>query len=213
MTCRLDHIAVLAPTLAAGNAWVRTCLGIEPPAGGAHPQMGTHNHLLRLGDDFFLEVIAADPQALKPGHSRWFGLDQTAATEAHWAEGRRLRGMVARTDDLPAVVSAAPDLLGKPTRITRGERAWQFAVRADGHLPMGGALPHVMDWGAQGMAAPKMPDHGCKLLALVLETPFPAAVTTLYGLIGLTGAPEVRVGPVNKLTAVIATPRGVFVLT
>ena len=83
----LDHIAVIAPSLAAGIAYVHDVLGVEPPKGGAHPQMGTHNHLLRLGEDVFLEVIAVDPDAPQPAHRRWFGLDDQAAARAALAGG------------------------------------------------------------------------------------------------------------------------------
>jgi hypothetical protein len=66
--CRIDHIAVTAPTLEAGAELVRLALGVEPQAGGAHARMGTHNLLLRLGDAVYLEVIAPDPRArCRPG--------------------------------------------------------------------------------------------------------------------------------------------------
>ena len=71
----LDHIAVVAPDLAAGVAWVREALGVEMPPGGRHPEMGTHNHLVGLGPDVYLEVIAIDQDAAAPRHRRWFGLD------------------------------------------------------------------------------------------------------------------------------------------
>src|SRR5436853_50841 len=92
----LDHLTVIAPSLAAGVAWVRDVLGIEAPRGGAHPLMGTHNHLLRLGDDVFLEIVAVDPDAPRPSHRRWFGLDDQAAIDRHWREGRHLRCYVGR---------------------------------------------------------------------------------------------------------------------
>ncbi|HXF52937.1 MAG TPA: VOC family protein [Hyphomicrobiaceae bacterium] len=38
---RLDHIAVVAPDLGAGAAWVRKTLGIAMAPGGSHPEMGT----------------------------------------------------------------------------------------------------------------------------------------------------------------------------
>jgi hypothetical protein len=38
--------------------------------------MGTHNRLLKLGEGFYLELIAIDPQAPPPGRPRWFGLDR-----------------------------------------------------------------------------------------------------------------------------------------
>jgi Glyoxalase-like domain len=60
---QLDHITVAADTLAAGVAHAEAALGVTIPFGGAHPLMGTHNHLLRLGETLFLEVIAPDPNA------------------------------------------------------------------------------------------------------------------------------------------------------
>jgi hypothetical protein len=213
LTSQLDHIAIIAPTLKVGMLWVRDCLGLLPGMGGQHPQMGTHNMLLRLGQEFFLEVIAVDPNAPEPAQKRWFGLDDTADVQAQWTAGCRLRGMVARTEMLGALSEADPALHGVPMRVTRGERAWQFAVRPDGHLPMAGAVPHLMDWGAQGPAAPKMPEAGCSLLRLVLETPEPEAVRSAHQAIGLSGGPEIRQGARTKLFAVIQSPTGVHLLT
>jgi hypothetical protein len=62
----LDHLAVVAPDLAEGVAHVRDCLGLGMPEGGRHREMGTRNHLLRLGEATFLEVIAVDPEAPVP---------------------------------------------------------------------------------------------------------------------------------------------------
>src|SRR4051794_29994915 len=72
-TARLDHLVVVAPTLGAGAASVRSALGADPRPGGWHDRMGTHNVLLRLGPDVYLEVIAIDPAARPPGRVRWFG--------------------------------------------------------------------------------------------------------------------------------------------
>jgi hypothetical protein len=213
MTSQLDHIAIIAPSLRVGMIWVRECLGLLPAMGGQHPQMGTHNMLLRLGGDFFLEVIAVDPNAPEPAQKRWFGLDEIADVEAQWTAGCRLRGMVARTEQLSALTDADPALHGQAMRITRGEREWQFAVRPDGKLPMGGAVPHLMTWGAQGPAAPKMPEAGCVLLRLVLETPEPKAVRMAHNAIGLRGGPEIRQGARTKLSAIIQSPSGVHLLT
>ena len=213
MTCQLDHIAIIAPSLKDGIVWVRECLGVSPQIGGQHAVMGTHNMLLRLGDDCFLEVITIDPNATKPAHPRWFDLDATERLQDHWHDGRRLRAMVARTAILAETVGQSPELLGQPMRLTRGDLAWDFAVRADGRLPMDGAVPHLMDWGARGTIAPRLPDLGCRLIELVLETPAPAAIQGIYDRIGLAGAPTLRQGPTQKLMALIETPNGVRLLT
>ena len=212
----LDHIAVIAPDLQLGITYLRNVLGVTATPGGQHLQMGTHNALIRLGDDMFLEIIARDPTLPGPadGPACWFGLGDATATTRHWHAGRRLRGMVARTDDLPSALGATPHDLGKPMRVTRGARAWTFGVRADGQLPLDGALPHVMDWGVQGPAGPTLPDQGCRLLKLILETPEPAGLHVNFDeQLKLERAPEIRRGAVTKLMAVIESPTGVHLLT
>ena len=63
---KLDHLTIIAPSLDQGLAHVRQQLGADMPPGDKHPEMGTHNRLLRLGDDVFLELIAIDPDAAAP---------------------------------------------------------------------------------------------------------------------------------------------------
>lgn len=208
----IDHIAVIAPDLVAGVAWMHEALGVTMLAGGKHPEMGTHNCLVGLGANVYLEVIAADPDAPRPGHHRWFGLDDREAVERHWCEGRRLRGYVARCTDLAATIGAEGETFGSPMRISRGDRHWLFATRADGELPMGGALPCLIDWGQRGTPAPSMPDLGLRLQSLSVETPDPDAVHAALDTIGVTRRPEIRRGPQVRLTATIATPTGVCVL-
>ena len=75
MNSRIDHFVIGAPSLAQGVAYVERTLGVQIPPGGAHTRMGTHNHLMKLGDQVFLEVIASDPQLSEPDGPRWYGLD------------------------------------------------------------------------------------------------------------------------------------------
>jgi catechol 2,3-dioxygenase-like lactoylglutathione lyase family enzyme len=208
----LDHIAVIAPDLDTGVAWVREALGVEMPAGGTHPEMGTHNRLVGLGPDVYLEVIAIDPEAPQPPHRRWFGLDDRAAVERHWREGRRLRGYVARCTDIGATVRAAPETFGVPLRVSRGDRHWLFAVRADGQLPLDGAAPCLIDWLERGTPAPTMTDLGLRLQSLRIETPDPDALYAALDAIGMARRPEISRGPEVRLAATIATPGGVRVL-
>jgi hypothetical protein len=208
MALELDHLTIIAPSLAEGVAHVRACLDIDMPYGGAHPEMGTHNHLLRLSNDVFLEVIAVDPDAKRPSWPRWFGLDDAKAVRAAWEEGRRLRGWVARTRDLDAVLSRNGELLGQKKRVSRGDRSWLFAVRPDGALPAAGAAPSVIDWGERGTPAPTMPDLGARLVEFVLEHPDLQGVTQLYATFGVANPPEVRLGAKVRYAATIDTPRG-----
>src|SRR4051812_23817798 len=72
----LDHLVLAAADLAQGVSFVADRLGVRAPAGGRHAVMGTHNALVRLGRDVYLEIIAIDPEAPAPARARWFGLDE-----------------------------------------------------------------------------------------------------------------------------------------
>ncbi|MCJ2133745.1 VOC family protein [Methylobacterium sp. J-026] len=209
----LDHLVVVAPDLAEGGAHVWACLGFDMPEGGRHPEMGTRNHLLRLGDAVFLEVIAVDPEAPAPPRARWFGLCDPAKVRADWDSGRRLRGFVARTDDLDDVLAAQGDLLGEAATMTRGTLSWRFGLRPDGAWPADGAAPCMMDWGPSGSPARTMPDLGARLDALVLTHPDPDAARQLHTALGLAEPPEVVRGDGPRWTARITTPSGPRTLT
>jgi Glyoxalase-like domain len=67
----LDHLVVAATSLKEGRLFVREHLGLEMQPGGRHDRMGTHNCLLRIGTKSYLEVIAVDPDGIKPRLLHW----------------------------------------------------------------------------------------------------------------------------------------------
>lgn len=209
---QLDHIAVIAPTLVEGVAHVRACLDIDVPFGRQHPDMATHNHLLRLGESVYLEIIAANADAPRPDRARWFGLDDQIAVRVDWDSGRRLRGWVARTDDLDAVLARHP-LLGRRMRFSSAKGDFLFAVPDDGSLPLDGAAPSVIDRLGKPPSIATMADAGARLQSLLLEHPEPARIAALYAELGIVNAPEVLAGERLRYRALIETPRGVRELT
>ena len=133
MITRLDHITVVAPSLEAGAAYIQGALGVLPGPGRTHPGMATHNLLLALGSDVYLEVISADPGAGPGKRPRWFGLDEMLP-----GSPARLAAWVASTDD---IAKAAVPELGEVESMRREHHTWKMTVRADGSLPLDGAAP------------------------------------------------------------------------
>ena len=207
MRCTIDHLTVTAPTLASGADYVFRSLGVTPGPGGEHPRMGTHNLLLKLGASTFLEVIAPNPSAVRPDRPRWFGLDGVAATSEP-----RLAAWVARTDDLHACPADLLGALGPIETMTRGAREWLITIPLDGSLPLGGALPALIEWQSpRAPAGAGLLEAGCTLAALTLRHPEPGRLDALLSLAGLvdrvatcTGAPGLR--------AEILTPQGLRTL-
>ena len=87
-------------------------LGVAPVPGGKHALMGTHNQLLGLGRETYLEVIAIDPAAPAPGRPRWFALD-SPAMRSRLEKGPALIHWVARSDDIATAAGLAPVVLGE----------------------------------------------------------------------------------------------------
>lgn len=181
-----DHIAVAAADLGAGVDWVRARAGVEIPAGGAHPLMGTHNRLTAMGPDAFLEILAIDPSAPPPSRPRWFGLDDPEVRR-RIRQAPRAHALVARTDDLEAAIAAAASAgvdYGRAITLTRGELSWRFAVRDDGMIPLDGAAPQLMAWPSGPHPAGRMPDLGLRYLCGRIATPHATELRRLLAALG-----------------------------
>ncbi len=174
MSLQLDHLVVAARTLGDGVQWCEATLGITPGPGGKHPLMSTHNRLFNIGSDAFpnafFEIIAIDPDAPPPGRTRWFGMDTLDLSN-----GPRLVTFVARTtslDDTLAAWGGAGFAAGPALTASRetpsGLLRWRIAVRDDGAVLCGGALPTPIEWGGRHPAA-SMPPSGVVLHSLTLR--------------------------------------------
>jgi hypothetical protein len=204
---RLDHITIAADNLAAGVAHAEAALGVKIPFGGAHPLMGTHNHLLRLGDSLFLEIIAPDPAAGSLTRRRWFGLDDPKV-RAELAKGPRFSTWVVATCDIERSFREVPHAAGPAVTVTRGDLKWQIGVANDGAMPFGGAFPTVIQWPRGPHPASRMPDLGCSLVSF--EVIHPEAETIGRSLRPHFGDPRVRfsTGDEPSQHATIQTPHG-----
>lgn len=206
-TARLDHLTVVAPTLASGAAFVEAALGARPGPGRAHPGMATHNLLLALGPEVYLEVIAPDPAAPPLARPRWFGLDALEADAA-----ARLGAWVASTT---RVESPDDPELGEVETMRREVHTWKMRVRADGRVPLEGAAPLLIQREPGAHPAGRLPQGaGLRLDRLRIGHPQPARVQALLGQIGLAGETLVHVEHADRCTlaADVLTPLGLRVL-
>lgn len=194
----IDHLVVSARSLDEGADWVEAALGARPGPGGVHASMGTHNRLLGLGPDLYLEVIAADPAAPHPGRARWFALDGFAGAP-------RLTHWVVRVDDLDAALASAPEGAGVATPFARGDFRWRFGLPGDGRLPFGDAFPALIEWEGAAHPAPRLPDSGLRLDRLEIVHPRAKALAAALPL----GDPRiaVREGP-PEFAALFSGPGG-----
>jgi hypothetical protein len=168
MTLEFDHLAISVEELAAGSAEIEALLGVPLQQGGEHPAMGTHNRLLSLGPQEYLEVIAINPAAAAPAHPRWFALDRFQGSP-------RLTNWICRSDDLDSSLKQAPAGAGSQRAFTRGDLKWRMAVPDDGELPFDNCHPALIQWDGPH-PAPRLTDLGCRLNWLELRHPGASAL-------------------------------------
>jgi hypothetical protein len=210
---KLDHITVIAPSLAEGVLHVRNCLDLDIPFGQRHAYMGTYNHLLQLGDTVYLEVVALDPEADAPDRRRWFGLDDQDKVRSDWKDGRRLRGWVARTDEIDAIIATRGGIFGEKVPLPTVNSSFDFAIPNDGSLTLDAAAPSIIDRRGKPRSMATIADLGARLRSFTLEHPNPAAVEALYRALAVDRPPEIEKGPRLRYRAHIKTPAGLRELT
>lgn len=211
LTIEFDHLVVAAATLEQGVTHVERCLGVRCTPGGRHPGLGTHNALLGLGEDRYIEVIAIDSDAPAPTTPRWFGLDDDTI-QATLRRRPRLLTWVARSSDLDAAVAACLHASGQPRPMRRDDLHWRIAFPDDGALIEGGLVPPLIEWGS-GVQHPaqRLPASGLRLAALHGVHPEPERVRALLAPLSLDGEIDLEPGVPGeppRLLAAIQTPDG-----
>ena len=210
----LDHLVLGTSDLARGSAWLQRFLGITLSEIGVHQRMGTHNRLLSLGPDCYLELIAIDPTADKPFMPRWFGLD-TADVQERIAQKPRLLGWVARTDDIDASSEKMGGLLGSVHAMERGDFKWRITIPDDGYAVEAGLVPALIQWDVPIHPCQRLAEQGCRFEWMEAAHPNPAKVAYLLGELGLENALTLTATPPYSgmtMCAYIRTPSGVKTL-
>ena len=211
---RIDHIVIAAATLPQGVDFLRQRLGVEIPRGGVHLKLGTHNHLMQLGDDAYLELIAIDPNGETPPRPRWFGLD-SALLRAAIARQPRLVTWVVNTPDIRRLAATAGFDIGTPTELSRDKLSWEIALTDDGRLLGDGLLPYCIQWHSSPHPSRGMADLGCRLQSLTLHHNRPVWLAERLAALGALDL--VRIVPLDDseapyISANLETPKGLVTL-
>lgn len=207
----IDHLVVTAPNLAVGIDYVERSLGCKMQPGGEHPRMGTHNSLLKLGDQCYLEVIAIDPNAASPQRPRWFELDTLAANSRP-----RLAGWVMRTNDIQRVAQLPQLNVGPVEEMSRGTLEWQITIPSDGRFVCDGIVPSVIQWKGETHPASRLPDSNLAMIKLEAVHPQARNINDWLECAGFEGSLNLQAPADNstiELTALLQTPNGVVRLS
>lgn len=202
-----DHIIFSSYHLEDGVHFIYEKLGVRPQKGGQHLTMGTHNAVLRLEDTTYLEVISIDPTLPTPSQPRWFGMDNILP-----GSEPKLLTWVVRTNDIHKAVSGSKIPQGKINSLKRGIYEWQIAIPEDGHLPMQGVAPTIIQWISKDHPAHLLPACGVSLKSLEALHPNAHELDTSLKAIGYKGEYKTSVTEANDIASLMVTlesPKGV----
>jgi len=201
MTRFVDHLIFFSPDLESGMDYIEERLGTRPVPGGRHPDLGTHNALLGLGPECYLEVMAPDPDNPRPARPEELGIGPIAKP--------RLATWILRAENIEEVRAQAEGIgLGE---IQHGSRDNPDGTRLSWRIttpfvfPQGGVVPFLISWGDTPHPSTMLPQVG-SLVGLVVEHPDPEAVRHAFERLEVD-VPVARGGK-PRLVALIDTAQG-----
>jgi hypothetical protein len=182
LTASVDHLIVTAPDLESGSRWIADRLGILPVTGGQHPHWGTHNALLGLGENTYLEVLAPDPGLTAPERGRWL--------HDLCLRGPGLSTWAMQSSDIATDAQAVVDLGIPLGTIQSGSRqqpdgrilSWQLTDPYA--LPYSGVFPFLIDWGATAHPGTRLPQAGA-LETFQIQHPQAGDLNTFFQHLGV----------------------------
>ncbi len=204
----VDHLVYAAPSLDAGIEAMAERLGVTAAYGGKHTGIGTHNALLSLGPNVYLEIIAPDPEQPPPADPLPFGLSELHEPGlAAWAlavtdiESRAESAREAGYDPGPVIQMsrALPD---------GGDLSWRLTLRRP--AAGDGLVPFLIQW-EPGLHSSASSPGGCTLTDLTAEHPRPDDVSRMMSALGVDL--PLAEAPRPALIATIEGPHGTVVLT
>ena len=143
---KLDHIVFGARSLEEGTNFIEKKLDIKLSEVGYHDFMGTHNRVVKVDKDVYLEVIAIDPSSKSPNENRWFNLDNPIL-QKKLEYSPQMIGYVIETKDKEILKHFCT-----PIEASRGNYKWNFAMPSlesnffNKELIENGIIPSLINW-------------------------------------------------------------------
>lgn len=202
----LDHLMWEELRLSEGEKRFAALTGVTPAFGGRHPDMGTHNSLLSLGPEKYLEIISLDPAHLEAANLPEETL--SSFTPSLFAFGVRTYDLV-RVEQMVRATGLKIEHLHNITRQSPDGRTLEWQTIVVGGHDFGDFLPFFTRCGNvvhPSETAPK----GCELLEFSVGHPQHQELSRLYKALEINVPVFESEQP--QLRAVLATPKGEVVL-
>lgn len=203
----LDHLIYTTSNLESGIDKIENLLGVRPVIGGRHPDFGTHNALLSIGNSSYLEIVAPDYSLPSPESGRFM--------QQFFNQPPKLASWALKTNDIHRLSEAArknglnTGLVQQGSRTTPEGQILNWQLTDPFALHFGGSIPFLIDWGDTTHPSTVVPKAG-KLIEFQIEHPKADEMKANLQLLNINM--NVKPGKVIKLTAWIETQKGIVEL-
>ena len=143
---KLDHIVIGAFTLEEGTKFVEGKLQSKLSDIGYHENLGTHNRVIRIDDNVYLEVIAINPQSRNLKVRNCFNLDNSKL-QSKLKKSPQIISYVIENNDINILKYYDPFF-----EVSRANYRWQFAMPSykknilNDDIIESGIIPSLISW-------------------------------------------------------------------
>jgi len=207
---RIDHIVIGTSNLILGTSALESKLSHQFSLGGEHKIMGTHNKLLKLQSNIYLEVIAKNPNADKLTRPRWFSLDENNIIEKIKDTPRALC-WVLEVENIEDTVKNCGYNPGEILQLSRDSMNWKVTVPPDGKLIDNGILPILIEWNKDQHPSKKLSDSSVSLNKISLYHQDPKRIKKIISNLIQSDFIQVLEGP-PKIELILTTQNGKIII-
>lgn len=204
----IDHFVYIVPDLSNGIEEFESATGVDCHFGGKHPDKGTHNALLRIGDLTYFEILAPDPERDISIDPFWLG--------TNYPDQKRISHWCIATDNIEKDVAFLNEQSKYPYSIIKGSRQTN-----DGHLlswELGmceknsktDVFPFLINWG-QSPHPSKNLSENCSIKKITLSHACPTKVQKILDYFQLEA--EVIKSDIPRITLNLKTPKSSLTLS
>jgi len=203
---QIDHIVYTVPDLTAAIEWFEAIAGIRPVFGGYHTTQGTKNAIVNLGNNCYLELLAADDDNHEISPPRWMGVD--------FLEQAQITRWSLKSDNLPqdSVIvkhyqTDMGNIQGGQRKTTTGDTlTWEMIMPLA--APEVEVIPFMTDWQNSTVHPTNALPEQCQLLDLKFTHPTPDLLLPTFGQLSIDSLIEKGLKASIKMS--IQCPKGII---
>lgn len=205
---QIDHIVYTVPDLAAAMDWFEEISGIRPAFGGYHTTQGTKNAVVNLGNQRYLEILAADGENTAIQPPRWMGVD--------FLEKAQMTRWSLKSTNLPADSRILKSYDAEMGRIEGGQRkttsgsllTWEMIMPLV--APQLEIMPFMTDWQNSDVHPTDTMPEQCQLIGMKFTHPTPDLLVPTLTKLALDV--DLVIGERISIKAIIQCPKGIITI-